>query len=49
MTMWYFQNPMNVCVQCHEYEPHNCYVCITCCECDMCMYESGRLDLGEEE
>lgn len=45
MSTFYFQDPENVCVACHEYMPHNCYVCIECCECDTCRYEA----YGEEE
>ena len=44
---FYFQNPENICVVCHEYMPHNCYACVECCDCDTCMFDSGRL--GEEE
>ena len=46
---YYFQPPEAICVQCLDYAPHNCFVCSNCCDCDMCMYESGRMDMGEEE
>ena len=49
MSTYYFQPPESICVGCGDYSVHNCYVCIDCCICDTCMYESGRLDFGEEE